>query len=470
MKATSARRSWWQPVLAAAVVAVGSPTANAVTAGLTAAAVAVLTILGLPSSGYALDAHGGAVLLIGARVLDPEGRTWLEGRAVLVTGDRIGLIAPAGEIERRAREAGLDLGGGEPEAIDLSGLHLIPGLIDAHSHLLLHPYDETPWDDQVLREALELRTVRGVAAARATLEAGFTTLRDLGTEGAAFADVALRDAIEDGIIPGPRVYASTRAIVAAASYGPSGFDPRWSVPKGAQEANGVAGVRQAVREQVAAGADWIKVYADYRRRPGDPSTPTFSQEELDALVDEAHTAGVPVSAHAVTDEGIRRAVLAGAETIEHGYQASSEVLKLMQEHGVVLCPTLAANEAMALYAGWQPGEPEPDRIRGVREMFARALEAGVTVACGSDVGVFDHGDSVRELELMVEYGMAPGEALRAATTVAARVLGRQDDLGRIVEGYVADLVAVSGDPLQDPAALWKPRFVMKDGSVVVRRP
>jgi imidazolonepropionase-like amidohydrolase len=423
---------------------------------------------------------GDPLLLTGARVLDPGGGSWIVGRAVLLVDGRIRKLAPPAEIRRlveagelAAGESGRPDGADRPRrmhTIDLAGLFLLPGLIDAHSHLLLHPYDETPWDDQVLRESLELRTLRGAAAARATLASGFTSLRDLGTEGAAFADVALRDAIEAGIIPGPRVFASTRAIVAGASYGPSGFDPRWEPPKGAQEADGVAGVRRAVREQVAAGADWIKVYADYRRRPGAPSTATFSQEELDALVDEAHAAGVPVAAHAVTDEGIRRAVRAGAETIEHGYQASSQVLELMRGQGVILCPTLAANEAMALYSGWRPGRPEPERIREARAMFQRALRAGVTIACGSDVGVFDHGDSVRELELMVDYGMRPAQALQAATLVAAELLGRRDELGQVAEGYIADLIAVSQDPLKSPAALWHPRLVVKEGQVVARRP
>jgi imidazolonepropionase-like amidohydrolase len=397
-----------------------------------------------------------AVLLTGARVLDPEGEGWLEDRSVFIADGRISRIGP---------EEGMRLAD-DVRVVDLEGLYLLPGLIDLHSHLLLHPYDETSWDDQVLRESLELRTVRGVAAAQATLRAGFTTLRDLGTEGAAYADVALRDAIEQGIVPGPRVLASTRAIVAVASYGPSGFAPRWTMPKGAQEANGVAGVRRAVREQVAAGADWIKVYADYRRRPGAPSTPTFSQEELDALVDEATAAGLPVSAHAATDEGIRRAVLAGAKTIEHGYDASREILELMRVRDVVLCPTLAASEAMAIYGGWQPGTPEPDRVRGSREMFQRALEVGVTIATGSDVGVFSHGDNAREVELMVAYGMSPADALRATTSVAAGVIERGDDLGRVAQGFVADLIAVRDDPLRDPAALRNPSFVMKEGVVV----
>ena len=401
-----------------------------------------------------------SLILSGARVLDPRGEGWLAGHDVLVVDGRIARIAPAARIQP------------PPGArrIDLHGVFLIPGLIDLHTHLLLHPYSETPWDDQVLREKLESRTIRAVVAARATLEAGFTTIRDLGTEGAGAADVALRDAIAAGLIPGPRIVATTRAIVAVASYGPSGFDPRWTVPQGAQEANGVDGVRRAVREQVALGADWIKVYADYRRRSGAPATATFSQEELDALVAEARSAGLPVVAHATTEEGIRRAVLAGARTIEHGEGATDEVLALMRERGVALCPTLAATEAVARYAGWKGGsEPEPERVRAAREMFARALRSGVTIATGSDAGVFAHGDNAREIELMVAYGMSPAAALRASTATAAQVLGRDKDLGRMEEGFVADIIGVSADPLRDPAALRRPTLVVRDG-VAFRAP
>ncbi len=415
------------------------------------AAVGALALLPIRVAGAAEAAP--PRLLTGAWVLAPAGDRWLEGRDVLVADGRIAAVAPAAE---------LDVPPGA-ERIDLAGKYLIPGLMDLHTHLLLHPYDETPWNDQVLRESLELRTVRGVAAARATLAAGFTTIRDLGTEGAGFADVALRDAIAAGIVPGPRVLAATRALVATHTYGPAGFDPRWRVPQGAQEVTGAVEARRATREQIAAGADWIKVYADYRRRPGAPSGPTLSPEELAAIVDEATTAGLPVAAHASTDAGIRRAVEAGVTTIEHGTEASRATLELMAARGIALCPTLAASEAVSRYAGWQPGQPDPPRVAADRRMFADALAAGVTLALGSDAGVFAHGDNARELELMVAYGMTPAQALAAATSVAAGVIGRADDLGRIAPGYTADLVALDADPLADPAAVRQVRLVLKEG-------
>ena len=394
--------------------------------------------------------------LTGARVLAPEADRWLEGVAVGVRDGRV----------RRVDDPAGDPQPGRTEGLD--GLYLVPGLIDLHSHLLLHPYDEASWNDQVLRESLEARTIRATAAARTTLEAGWTTLRELGTEGAGFADVALRDSIATGIVPGPRIFAATRALVATGCYGPSGFDPRWDVPKGAQVADGVDGVRVAVRQQIAAGADWIKVYADYRRRPGDASTPTYSLEELRAIVDEATSAGLPVAAHASTDEAIRRAVTAGVRTIEHGYDASYETLVLMQQAGVVLCPTLSASEAVARYNGWKPGEPDHPRIVRARTLIERAQQSGVVVACGSDVGVFPHGESTRELELLHAYGLTPAEALRSATVTAAGVLGRKD-LGRIAPGAVADLVAFRGDPLADPGALRDPVVVIQEGRWIVDR-
>jgi imidazolonepropionase-like amidohydrolase len=404
------------------------------------------------------------LLLTGAHILDPAGQSWIEGSAILIRDGRIESIGP--DVSAPA----------EGRAIDLAGLYLIPGLIDLHTHLLLHPYDETSWNDQVLKESLELRTIRATVAARKTLLAGFTTIRDLGTEGAAFGDVALREAtggIALGppvhqIIPGPRIFAVTRALVATGTYGPAGFDPRWTVPKGAQEADGADGLRKAVREQIAAGADWVKVYADYRRSPGAPSTATFTEEELRAAVDEARSAGLRVAAHATIDEGIRRASLAGVATIEHGYGASRETLLLMKERGAVLCPTLAAAEAVALYSGWQVGQPAPEGVARSRASFALAHELRVAIACGSDAGVFPHGTNRHELELMVAAGMTPGEALASATQVAAKVLGRESTLGRIASGCAADLIGVRADPLLSITSLGNIQFVMCRGQVLPR--
>ncbi len=422
-------------------------------------------LLALPAVAFAAAAPKPAappLLLTGAKVLAPSGDQWLEGRDILVQEGHIARIAAAGRIDQIGVPAGT-------RRIDLSGDYLIPGLMDLHTHLLLHPYDETTWDDQVLRESLELRTIRGVTAAEATVDAGFTTIRDLGTEGAGYADVALRDAIAQGMIPGPRVLAATRAIVATASYGPMGFDPRLDLPLGGQQATGVDEIRRVVREQIHHGADWIKLYADYRRAPGAPSTATFSVDEMRAAVEEAHSAGLQVAAHATTPEGIRRAIEAGVTTVEHATGATRELLDRMAAQGIAMDPTLAASEAISRYGGWHPGEPEPERMRQDRRMFHDALAAGVTIFLGSDAGVFAHGDNARELELMVDYGMTPAQALAAATSVAAGVIGRGDDLGKIDAGYTADLVALKGDPLAAPSAVRHPLLVVKEGRVMADR-
>jgi len=401
-------------------------------------------------------ATGQPTVLLGAKVLDPAGGGFLDGRLVIVEDDKISDVVEAATVRLTP----------DMKRIDLSGTWLIPGLIDLHSHLVLYPYDRRSWNDQVMKESVEMRTIRGVRHAKATLHAGWTTLRDLGTEGAGFADVALRDAIRRGIIAGPRVVAVTRALVATGCYGPSGFRPRLSVDKGAQVADGPLGCRKAVREQIAAGADWIKVYADYRRKPGDPSTPTFSLDELRAICDEAKSAGVKVAAHAVTAQAIKRAVMAGVHTIEHGYEADDDALKMMKLRGVTLCPTLAANEAIVNYRA--DGDPNHPRIRQAKATFARALASGVKIACGSDVGVFAHGDNARELELMAAYGMDIKAVLRSATIDAARVLGKET-LGSITGGALADLVALDADPHGNVAAFRQVAFVMKNGQVARAR-
>jgi imidazolonepropionase-like amidohydrolase len=396
-----------------------------------------------------------AILLVPARVFD--GVAMHTGWTVLVRGERIQVAGPGAEAAA------------PPDArrIALPDMTLLPGLIEGHSHLLLHPYNETSWNDQVLHEALALRVARAVNHARRTLEAGFTTVRDLGTEGAADADVGLKQAIEQGIIPGPRMLVVTRAIVATGSYGPRGFDPRWEIPQGAEEASGLDALTRVVRSQIANGADWIKVYADYRWGPSGEAQPTFSLEELTRIVETARSSGRPVVAHATTAEAMRRAVLAGVETIEHGDAGTPEVFALLAQRGVALCPTLAAGDATRQYRGWKKGvDPEPAEITAKRASFQRALAAKVPICAGSDVGVFAHGDNARELELMVDYGMPALDVLRAATSGNARFFHLDDRLGQVRGGLLADLIAVEGDPSQRIAALRRVRLVMKGGQAV----
>jgi len=394
------------------------------------------------------------VTLVPDRVLDVAGARYRANVAVEVDDGHIVRVGAAA-----------DLTAAGAQVIRLSGLTLMPGMIDAHSHVLLHPYNETSWNDQVMHESRAERVARAVVHARNTLMAGFTSLRDLGTEGAGYADVGIQTAIRKGVIPGPRLFVATRAIVATGSYGPKGFTPQVGVPLGAEEADGPDLVR-VVRDQIGHGAQWVKVYADYRWGPNGEARPTFSLDELKLIVDTARSSGRPTVAHAATAEGMRRAIMAGVETVEHGTEGTREVFDLMAQHGTYYCPTLAAGEAVSTYAGWRKGtDPDPPRVVAQKQAFAAARAAGVKICLGSDVGVFTHGDNAWEAELMSEYGMPVADVLRAATMVDAALLHHVEDLGQVKEGFIADLIGVVGDPLTDITSLRHIDFVMKDGEV-----
>lgn len=411
--------------------------------------IVLLASLLLPASAIAEP-----ILLRPARVFDGVNPTPHEGWQVLVDGDRIAAVGSNFTVPTGTR------------TIDLPSQTLMPGLIEGHSHLFLHPYDETLWDDQVLHEPLALRTARAVVSAEKTLQAGFTTERDLGTEGAGFADVGLKAAIDQGIVPGPRLLVATKAIVARGAYGPKGFEPGVAIPQGAQEAAGVDEIVRAVRDQVAGGADLIKFYADYHWGKGEPSRPTFSQAELNAGVAAAHDAGRLVAVHATTAEGMRRAVLAGADTIEHGYGGTAAVFKLMQERGTALCPTIAASEAYARYfEHWDGREPAPESVQENRRSFRLAMQAGVPICMGGDVGVFSHGQNWLEMDAMQRAGMPAAQVLIAATSGNARIL-HLADRGQIKPGLLADLVSVAGDPTRDLSLLEHVQLVMKGGQRV----
>ncbi len=342
---------------------------------------------------------------------------------------------------------------------------LMPGMIEGHSHLLLYPYNITDWDTQVLKETDAYRTIRATVHAEKTLLAGFTTARDLGTEGAGYTDVALKRAINEGIIIGPRLMVAGRAIVATGSYGPKGYDLDQEIMLGAEPADGNDLIR-VVRDQIGKGADFIKIYADYRWGINGEDRPSFTLDELKLINEVTRSSGRVMVCHAKSKEAIRRAVLAGAETIEHGDFIDVALGKLMKANNVTYFPTISAVDVISQYRGWDKGGAEtPLNVLNKRQSFKDAIASGVSIGMGGDVGVFPHGENASEMELMVEYGLPTMDALKAATSVNARAFHLEDRLGFLKLGFIADIVVVGGDPSKNISDVKKVKFVMKEGIV-----
>ena len=384
-----------------------------------------------------------------------DGEVMHEGWAVLVQGDKIisvdakdKVVAPANAIK-----------------INYPNSTLTPGLIEGHSHLLLYPYNVTDWDTQVLKESDSYRTARATVHTKNTLMAGFTTARDLGTEGAGYSDVALKRAINEGVIPGPRLMVAGRAIVSTGSYGPKGYDSDQQIMLGAEAADGNDLIR-VVRDQIGKGADFIKIYADYRWGINGEDQPSFTLEELKLINEVTRSSGRVMVCHAKSKEAIKRAVLAGAETIEHGDFIDVEIGKLMKEHNVTYIPTIAAVDMINQYRGWKKGTlPEPAAVTNKKKSFKEAIASGVTIGMGGDVGVFPHGENVLELELMVEYGLPIMDALKACTSINAKAFHLEKQVGSIKEGLKADILVVTGDPSKNISDLRKVKLVIKDGII-----
>lgn len=402
---------------------------------------------------FAVGTLSAQTLLVPDRVFD--GIEMHENWVVIVTDNQITYVGNASGASKILTH----------KTITLNGTTLMPGIVEGHSHVLLHPYNETDWNDQVLKESPVERAIRGTVHVKNSLMAGITTMRDLGAEGAGYTDVYLKKTIDKGIIPGPRLLVAGPAIVATGAYGPKGFHDGVTVPLGAEAVSGVEKCIETVRRQMGNGADFIKIYADYRWSPEADSQPTFLQEEINAMVTTAKSAGKYVVAHASTPEGMMRAIKGGVETIEHGDGGTLELFQLMKEKGIGFCPTLAAGDAITQYGGWnKTTEPEPERIQQKRKSFTTALESGVQIVFGGDVGVFTHGENYREMELMVAYGMQALNVLQSATSGNASMF-YLDGLGQLKKGFLADIIAVEGNPVKDISTMKNVSFVMKEGKV-----
>ncbi len=393
------------------------------------------------------------------RLFDAKSGRLVPNQIVLVQGER---IAEVGLADRVQIPAGA-------QVVDLSNATVLPGLIDAHTHLFLTGESHGRYDEQLLKESWQYRTIEAVVNAKKDLEAGFTTMRDLETEGAMYSDVDVRNAINRGLIPGPRLQVVTRAISTTGGYPLEGYSPEVTVPSGVQIVDSPDAARFAVREQIKYGADLIKIYSTHRFHftPEGKlvSIPTLTLQEIQAIVDEAHREGVKVACHAYGGPGLHNCLDAGVDSIEHGLDLDDAALAKMLQKGIYLVPTLYVYEYEP-EADLQATGGKTSRARIHEQSFRRAVARGVKIAFGTDAGPFPHGTQAKEFEYMVRFGMAPAQALRSATVIAAELMDWEDRVGAIEKGKFADLIAVSGDPLADITELQRVKFVMKGGQVV----
>ncbi|HEX9161053.1 MAG TPA: amidohydrolase family protein [Thermoanaerobaculia bacterium] len=409
----------------------------------------------------AAGAHAQQVtVLSAARMIDGRGDAIIAPAVIVVRGNK---------IESAGSSASVPAGA---QLIDLGDATLLPGLIDAHTHILLQgDVTATDYDDQLFKQSMPYRALLASRSVRIALDHGFTSMRDVETEGAMYTDVDVKKAINNGVIPGPRLQVSGRAMSVTGGYGPGGYSPEISYPRGVEIVDGVESARKAVREQLANGADWIKVYADrsyFVDKDGKLSSiPTFTADEMKAIVDEAHRLRHKVAAHAMARPGIENALNAGIDTIEHGIAIPDDLLDRMKAQGTYLCPTLTVTEFVAPGRGgvWATAIPQSHH-----DSFARAVRKGIKIAFGTDVGGFPWTDinQAREFSYETKFGMTPMQAIKSATLVAAQLMGWDDRLGTIENGKLADIVAVPGNPLDDISVMEKVSFVMKDGAVVRR--
>jgi imidazolonepropionase-like amidohydrolase len=409
----------------------------------------------------ALPAQERTIAIQAGKLIDGKGDTPQTGMTILIKGNRIAEVGINVKIPNAA------------QTIDLRSATVLPGLIDAHTHVLLQgDVTQEEYDEQIYKESIPYRAIRAVAAARTALMNGITAMRDVETEGAMYADVDVKKAIDNGVVPGPRLWVSTRAMAPTGAYGPSGFSWELRLPKGVQIVDGADNCRQAVREQIANGADWIKIYCDRRyyvdKDGGLSSQPNWTVEEIKAIVDETHRLGKKVAAHAIGRNGIKMALDSGCDSIEHGDGFDDALIAQAARQGTFWCPTMLVTDYVAPGRAAAGADIWTKMLPMLRTAVGKAAKAGVKIAMGTDAGGFPWTvNQAGELRLMVNAGLSPLQALKAATMVAADLLDQEANLGSLEAGKFADIIAVPGDPLQDITVMEKVNFVMKDGKVYV---